>query len=307
MLVVAIGASGFFYANYRYDQIKKVHAKHLVAQAAPGKPFNILLVGSDSRKFVGTTPKKEQEFGTPTTQLGGQRSDVTMVARFIPATKQIWILSIPRDLWVDIPGDELRIGDKPDQRRLQHRAGPAHPDHRERSRHPHQPLRLGHFTGFQGMVNALGGVTMDFSDPVKDAYSGLDVTQTGCQVVDGATALELVRARHLYYQVTGEWEYDGLSDFSRIQRQDAFFRAVLHKLDSVKLDPFTINSFLGRRRQEPDHRRQRSARATSSPWPRTSTACRRPTCTPRRCPPTAFATTGGADVLGEAEPYGQQT
>ena len=37
---------------------------------------------------------------------GGQRSDVTIVARFIPATKQVWVLSIPRDLWVDIPGDE---------------------------------------------------------------------------------------------------------------------------------------------------------------------------------------------------------
>ena len=35
---------------------------------------------------------------------GGQRSDVTMVARFDPAAKTVTVLSIPRDLWVDIPG-----------------------------------------------------------------------------------------------------------------------------------------------------------------------------------------------------------
>jgi hypothetical protein len=43
----------------------------------------------------------------------------------------------------------------------------------------------------------------------------------------------------------GYWNYDGQSDFSRIQRQDAFFRAVLDKLGTVSLNPFTINSFIG--------------------------------------------------------------
>ena len=53
------------------------------------------------------------------------------------------------------------------------------------------------FDGFQGMVDALGGITMNFPTEVKDSYSGLDVSQTGCQLVPGPTALELVRARHL--------------------------------------------------------------------------------------------------------------
>ena len=43
----------------------------------------------------------------------------------------------------------------------------------------------------------------------------------------------------------GYWEYDGLSDFSRIQRQDAFFRAVLAKINQVALNPLTINAFIG--------------------------------------------------------------
>jgi hypothetical protein len=55
-----------------------------------------------------------------------------------------------------------------------------------------------------------------------------------------------VRSRHLSYQnANGYWEYDGLSDFSRIQRQDAFFRAVLAKINSSITNPLAINSFIG--------------------------------------------------------------
>ena len=50
--VLAVGG-GYLYVNYRYNQIKKIHAPHLVKAAPPGQPFNILLVGSDSRAFVG--------------------------------------------------------------------------------------------------------------------------------------------------------------------------------------------------------------------------------------------------------------
>ena len=106
------------------------------------------------------------------------------------------------------------------------------------------------------MVNALGGITMDFPTPVKDQYTGLDVTTTGCQVVNGTTALELVRSRHLYYKNSnGYWEYDGLSDFSRIQRQDAFFRAVLAKVQRVHHQPLHHQRVHRRRRGQPDHRR----------------------------------------------------
>ena len=110
VLIAALGAGGiYFYARYRYDQIKKIHAKHLVAQpAAPGQPFNILVVGSDSRAFVGDNRTLTSELGNES-DTGGQRSDVTMVARFDPANKTVTVLSIPRDLWVDIPGNDSGI------------------------------------------------------------------------------------------------------------------------------------------------------------------------------------------------------
>ncbi len=105
VVLAGLGIGGIYvYANYRFDQIKKVHAKHLVAApTAPEKPFNILLVGSDSRAFVNDNNQQQiNAFGNPAVQ-GGQRSDVTMVARVDPATKTVTVLSIPRDLWVEHP------------------------------------------------------------------------------------------------------------------------------------------------------------------------------------------------------------
>jgi LCP family protein required for cell wall assembly len=246
VVVAALGVGGiYFYANYRFNQIKKVHAKHLVAApAAPGKPFNLLLVGSDSRAFVSNSTQ-ENAFGNEA-NAGGQRSDVTMVARFDPAAKTVTVLSIPRDLWVDIPGDSAVSG----LNRI-NAAFDSGPDLLVQTIEQDLGIPINHymsvdFPGFSGMVNALGGVTMDFPTPVKDQYTGLNVSTVGCQVVNGTTALELVRSRHLYYKnANGYWEYDGLSDFSRIQRQDAFFRAVLAKVNSSITNPLAINSFIG--------------------------------------------------------------
>ncbi len=247
ILLAAAGVGGVYvYANYRYDQIKKIHAKHLVAApAAPGKPFNLLLVGSDSRSFVSNATQVKA-FGDEA-DAGGQRSDVTMVARFDPEAKTVTVLSIPRDLWVDIPGDISGISG---MNRI-NAAYDSGPDLLIQTIEQDLGIPINHyvavdFPGFSGMVDALGGVTMDFPTPVKDQYTGLDVTTTGCQVVNGTTALELVRSRHLYYKNSdGYWEYDGLSDFSRIQRQDAFFRAVLAKINSSITNPLAINSFIG--------------------------------------------------------------
>ena len=304
VVVVAVGVGGYVYAEYRFDQIKKVHAAHLVPQAPPGQPFNILLVGSDTRKFVDTT-KQATEFGTPTVQTG-QRSDVTIVARFIPATKQVWVLSIPRDLWVDIPGD-TPTASGPNRINAAFNKGPSLliETIEKRLGIPINHYMSVTFQGFQNMVNALGGITMDFPDPLKDSYSGLDVTQTGCQLVDGATALELVRARHLYYEVTGTWQYDGLSDFSRIQRQDAFFRALLDKLNSVKFDPLTINSFIGAAVHD------LTIDSTLSEGDLISMAddfhgISQANLHTETLPTYGFTTTGGATVLGEAQPQADQ-
>ncbi|HXZ61317.1 MAG TPA: LCP family protein [Acidimicrobiales bacterium] len=308
VLLAALGAGSIYvYATYRFDQIKKVHAKHLVATApvSDQQPFTMLLVGSDSRAFVDNSTQANA-FGTEA-DAAGQRSDVTMVIRFDPAAKTVTVLSIPRDLWVDIPGDEPGISG---MNRI-NAAFNSGPDLLIQTIEQDLGIPINHymsvdFPGFSGMVNALGGITMDFPTEVKDAYSGLDVTTTGCQVVNGTTALALVRSRHLYYMdADGTWQYDGQSDFSRIQRQDAFFRAVLARLNGISLNPFTVNSFIGAAvgnltiddtfTKSDMFNLAEDFRGLSSSHLITETL-----------PTTAFTTSGGADVLQEAQPYAQQ-
>ena len=307
ILLAAVGAGGvYFYADYRFDQIKKVHAKHLIRTAPIGnqQPVTMLLVGSDSRAFVDN-PTQVKAFGSGAEE-GGQRSDVTMAVRIDPAAKTVTILSIPRDLWVDIPGD---VTDISGMNRI-NAAFNSGPDLLVQTIEQDLGIPINHyasvgFDGFSGMVNALGGITMDFPTEVKDQYTGLDVTTTGCQVVNGQTALQLVRSRHLYYMnAKGYWEYDGQSDFSRIQRQDAFFRAVLAKLNATGLDPLTINAFLGAAvtnltiddtlTKTDLFNLAEDFKGLSSSHLVTETL-----------PTTAFVTDGGADVLQEAQPYAQ--
>ncbi len=305
VVLAGLGIGGlYFYAQYRYDQIKKIHSRHLVTQSAdPLKPFNVLLVGSDSRAFVGNNATLSNEIGNEA-NAGGQRSDVTMVARFNPAAKTVTVLSIPRDLWVDIPGNDSGISG---MNRI-NAAYDSGPDLLIQTIEKDLGIKINHyiavdFPGFSDMVNALGGITMDFPTAVKDAYTGLDVTQTGCQTVNGTVALQLVRSRHLYYMNSnGYWEGDGLSDFSRIQRQDAFFRAVLAKVNTSITDPFAINSFIGASvghltiddtltESELFHIAE-DFRGLQSSHLITETL-----------PVTSFVTDGGADVLQMAQPY----
>jgi LCP family protein required for cell wall assembly len=308
--IVLLGAGGagglFFYARYQYDRITKVHSKHLVKQAAkPGAPFNVLLVGSDSRAFVDNATQVKA-FGAAGAS-GGQRSDVTMVARFVPATKSVTVIPIPRDLWVDIPPNSSDIQG---ENRI-NAAFNSGPDLLIQTIESILHIPINHyisvgFDGFSGMVNALGGVTMDFPTDVKDAFTGLDVTTPGCQVVNGTVALQLVRSRHLEYRnQRGYWEGDGLSDFSRIQRQDSFFRAVLAKVNTSITNPLAINGFINAAvgnlaiddtMSESDlYHIATEFRGLASSHLVTETL-----------PTTSYVTGGGADVLLEARPYADQ-
>ena len=84
----------------------------------------------------------------------------------------------------------------------------------------------------------------NFPYPAKDAYSGLDITTPGCQLLSGAQALAAARARHYEYYANGYWHYDGTSDFGRIQRQDVFIRSLITSAKS-KVNPLTVNAFIG--------------------------------------------------------------
>jgi LCP family protein required for cell wall assembly len=240
LALVGVG-SGYFYVTYRFSQVTKVTVKHL-KKAPVGLPFNVLLIGSDSRAQASTAD--QAHFGNEST-AGGQRSDVVKIVHIVPATGQVSILSIPRDTVVTVAGDTSQIGhynrinstynDGPDQlvQTIENNFGI-----------PIEHIVQINFEGFRGAVDAIGGINLNFPYPAKDAYTGLDITSPGCQHLNGGYALAVARSRHYEYEKNGEWIYDGTSDFGRIQRQNAFLKAVINQAES-KYNPLTLNAFVG--------------------------------------------------------------
>jgi LCP family protein required for cell wall assembly len=244
LVLAGLGVGGvLLYAHWRFDQIPKISVPGLTPRVGD-QPFNVLLVGSDSRQFVDT-PQQAQQFGSASAETG-QRSDVVIVARIAPALHEIKMLSIPRDTYVNVPGDITGISG-PNRINAAFNSGPALLVQTvESSFHiPLSDYAEVNFPGFASIVDALGGIHLDFADPVRDAYSGLHVATTGCQLVKGAEALALVRSRHLQYEKDGYWQDDPGSDWSRIQRQDAFFRALIPKLKGVTTSPTGLNDLIG--------------------------------------------------------------
>jgi LCP family protein required for cell wall assembly len=239
VLVAAAVGGGYAYVWYRYSQINKVHINAEVA-AASGAPFTILVIGSDSR--VG---ESSQAFGSSSV-VTGQRSDVVQLWRVTPDSKQIQILSIPRDTVVSmLPPDTTQYGT---YNRINSSFNTG-ADQLVKTITANFGIPINHvvqvdFAGFQDAVNALGGIYLDFPYPAKDAYSGLDITTPGCQLLNGAQALAVARARHYEYYAHGYWQYDGTSDFGRIQRQDVFIRSLITSAKS-KVNPLTVNAFIG--------------------------------------------------------------
>ena len=240
LAIVAVG-SGYVYVQYRFNQVTKVTVKHL--KVAPvGAPFNVLLIGSDSR--VGVSNTDQNAYGSTST-AGGQRSDVVKIVHVVPATGQVSVLSIPRDTVVTVAGDTSQIG-KYNRINATYNTGP---DELVQTIEANFGIPIAHvvqlnFVGFRGAVDAIGGVNLDFPVPAKDDYTGLNITTTGCQHLNGGYSLAVARSRHYQYYENGYWQGDGTSDFGRIQRQNAFLKALITQAEK-QYNPLTLNAFIG--------------------------------------------------------------
>lgn len=237
-LVVLVAGGGYLYALYRYHQVHKDAVRGLTAESGNGS-VNILLIGENCRSCLNGD--QASSFGTGQ-EVAGNRSDVTMILHLDTVTHQAAVLSIPRDTFSPVPGSDQanRIDD----------ALNSGPSELVRTIEDDYGIPINHFVAlnfdtFQGVVNALGGIDMYFPDPVKDAYSGLDVPTAGCYHLNGTEALEVVRARHLYYEQDGQWLYDGLGDISRIDRDHEFLKVLASSMKGRLDNPVTVNSIFG--------------------------------------------------------------
>jgi LCP family protein required for cell wall assembly len=96
------------------------------------------------------------------------------------------------------------------------------------------------FVTFAGLVDAVGGITINFPYPAFDPNTGLDVKQAGNVQLNGDEALAYVRSRH-YTEIKedGKPHEDPTADLGRVLRQQQFLRAVMGKIASSH-NPITL-------------------------------------------------------------------
>jgi len=243
-LLLSAAAAG--YLNVRFGQISRFDVTIDVAPAA-GEPRNYLLVGSDTRAGLDPDDPDDAGFFEDDGTFDGagvQRTDTIMILRVAPDSGEAHLLSLPRDLFVPIAdtGDRNRINVAFSRGRevlidtIRQNFG----------------IKIHHYVeidlvGFRGLVSAVGGVPVYFSEPVRDDFSGLRIDSPGCVNLDGTQALAFARSRHLEIQDvdTGRWRADPTGDFGRITRQQEFIRKAISEAVSKGLtNPVTLNDLV---------------------------------------------------------------
>jgi LCP family protein required for cell wall assembly len=199
---VLVAGSLVAYAKYRafWDSITRVDVAGLVGPQPPkyNNAENILVIGSDSRL-------NQHGIGGSDSINPGQRSDTLMLLHISPGHHSVTVISVPRETMVPIlacPASDGTTGQQaqPGQVELINAAldfgGPActwktfeavtniHVDHF---------IELD-FTGFEKIINDLGGVRICLPFPVDDPLSGLRLT-AGVHHVFGPQALAFWRTR----------------------------------------------------------------------------------------------------------------
>ena len=178
-----------------------------------GERVNVLLLGLDRRPGEGDAV----------------RADTIMVVSASARVPEIGLLSIPRDLYLLIPGQgENRINTAHIFGELDTPGGG--PDRTAGAIMQNFGVVLDgwvrvDFDGFKAVVDALGGVEIDVPRAIADAayptedYGTMTVTiPAGLQEMDGERALQYARSRH------------GTSDFDRADRQQLVVQAMLRKM-----------------------------------------------------------------------------
>jgi len=236
LAVVLVGGILAAYTVYRdvFGKIRHVRVTGLGTRP-PGydRSLNILVIGSDTRS--GPNAK----FGA---HITGQRSDTVLVLHLSPGLRRAVVMSVPRDSVVPVlscpaapgaPGQAAAPG-QVEQINATFSAGGA--GCLWKTIEQTTGIRLDHFmelnfTGFERVVNDLGGVRICLPYPIHDRRSKLRLS-AGVHHVMGPAALAYWRVRYI-----GQG-----SDLQRIQRDQYLMASVAQKVKRTNLlgDPARV-------------------------------------------------------------------
>ncbi|MFI8775233.1 LCP family protein [Gordonia sp. NPDC062954] len=225
LLVLVVASVGLV---FYYDS--KLHRTDALTAYA-GRPAdtpgtNWLIVGTDSRADLSDAERAELSTG----DSDGSRTDTIMMV-YKPPSGDAMLISIPRDLYVPIPGQgshkinaAFNFGGPQLLVQTVEQLTGARIDHY---------AEIG-FGGFDQVVDAVGGVNICLDQPLNDPKAGLNLP-AGCQDLNGQQALGLVRTRAFPN-----------ADLERIENQRKFLSALMAKATSpsVLLNPFRLIPFV---------------------------------------------------------------
>ncbi|MBR8741731.1 LCP family protein [Nocardiopsis sp. MG754419] len=189
--------------------------------------LTFLVIGSDSRGEMSTEDQNALSVGS----TAGQRSDTIMLVRLNHERDHLTVVGIPRDLWVDIPGEgEDKVN-----------AAYAYggPQLAVQTVESTTGVRIDHyvevnFNGFVDVVDALEGIEVCLPEAIDDPKAHLQM-EAGTHEVDGAEALAFARTRAT-----------ARGDLDRIDRQQQVLSAMFDKALSSRTlsDPGRLTAFL---------------------------------------------------------------
>ena len=192
-----------------------------------------LILGTDSR---ATVPGDQNRYGT-TQDVEGSRADVIALMR--PSEAGLTVINLPRDLTVNSKGMEL------DRLATTYIPGPQNTVNALCTGLgvPTTHLVTIDMAQFADIIDSLGGIEVDIPEPVRDAYTGLNLTSAGTRRLSGIDALALVRSRHPEILRDGTWvamsEADGAQ--RRSESTTMVMQAVLSAVGQKSGNPLALH------------------------------------------------------------------
>ncbi|NJC22663.1 LCP family protein required for cell wall assembly [Arthrobacter pigmenti] len=216
LVAVAVVVAGYAFSlatafNSRTTTIESAFPEDSTRPTRPAAAegaMNILLMGSDAR-----AAETAGESNLPETPEGS-RSDTMMLMHIPKDRANIYVMSIMRDTWTEIPGygmhkinAAMSFGGVPLVVQTVEGMFDAPIDH----------VVIVDFEGFKGLTDALGGVTVD--NPIAFQSEGVngEFFEQGPITLDGESALKFVRERYAFA--------DG--DYQRVRNQQLYIKAVM--------------------------------------------------------------------------------
>ena len=215
VFVAALVGAGIWYANVQAQlnnsQVITAELRQTLQEpSAPSDPYYVLLLGTDGRPG-------ETEY----------RADSIILARVDPIHKRVTMLSIPRDTRVLWKGSYMKInavhyydGANGMVQAVNELCG-VHIAHYAEV----------NFDGLAGITDALGGVTVNVEQYMRDTENFSDVVELypGVQKLNGAQALFFTRVRYAFAD----------SDYTRMRHQRTFIKAMIAQILNTG-DPVAI-------------------------------------------------------------------